>query len=137
MTSPRKLVMILCITLSVANTCAAPDVGEVSHTCGEQVDPLSDYQGLVEKVSRDLIDRTPTRAFNYYNEENNGEVTSYGHAICRNGISGDQCTSCLHALNVFRIKYCGFVFASQVTLKDCHMRIDEVDFKWGTAEPII
>ncbi|KAI4331556.1 hypothetical protein MLD38_029735 [Melastoma candidum] len=137
MSSPRKLFMILSITLSTASIWAVLDVRPVNHGCSGKIDPLNNYQPLVDQVSDDLIALTPIQNFNYYNEREEGKSASYGHGLCTRGISGEECRTCLHVANVLRIQGCGFVYESQVTLMNCHMRISKYDFKWDTAEPII
>ncbi|KAI4312601.1 hypothetical protein MLD38_037405 [Melastoma candidum] len=99
---------------------AVLDVRPVNHRCSGKIDPLNNYQPLVDQVSRDLISLTPIQNFNYYDEREQGKFTSNGHGLYARGISGEECRTYIHVANVLRIQDSGF-YESQVMLVDCHM----------------
>lgn len=135
MSLASRLIMTMSVTLlMMVDVGAKPDVGMVYYYCGNADNPASDFQSVVDKVSRDLIKHTPQQNFNHYDEITEQALTGYGHSICKYDMSYEDCSTCLRVANTYRIKNCRAVFGSRTSLKGCYMRIEDYDFKWDAAE---
>ncbi|KAI4340159.1 hypothetical protein MLD38_025024 [Melastoma candidum] len=101
--------------------------------CGSQ-SQSGNYNRAAMEVKGRLKRNTGRRGNNYYTSERVRDELRrrcYGHAICNQALSRQECIDCLQVTGTRLIQLCGFALSARVMLHDCYMRYSDGYFYEG------